>query len=81
MRDDFALEGWTFMNFVALLLYYKVYMLLISKDILSKYSPKDVILHMARVNKVKIGDSWQLAEIPKKSHALIKKLGIDIHGT
>lgn len=81
MRGDSELEGWEFINFIALLLYYEVYMLLISKDLLSKFSPKDVILHLARVQKLRIGTNWRLAEIPKKSRILIKKLEINMDGT
>jgi hypothetical protein len=81
MRSDSELEGWEFINFIALLLYYEVYMLLVSKNILSKYSPKDVILHLARVQKLRIGTNWRLAEIPKKSRILIEKLGLNIDGT
>jgi transposase len=81
MRSDSELEGWEFINFIALLLYYEVYMLLVSKDILSKYSPKDVILHLARVQKIKIGTNWRLAETPKKSRILIEKLGLNMDGT
>ncbi len=77
MGDDFALEGWMFVNFIALLLYYKVYALLMSKNLLSNCSPKDVILHLSRVYKVKIGADWMLSEIPKKSRLLIEKLGIE----
>ena len=78
MRDDSAMEGWMFVNFVALLLYYKVYGLLLSRDILSRCSPKDVILHLSRVFNVKIGDDWEISEIPKKTRLLIEKLGIDL---
>ncbi|VVB52585.1 Uncharacterised protein [uncultured archaeon] len=78
MRDDSAMEGWMFVNFVALLLYYKVYGLLVSRDILSRCSPKDVILHLSRVFNVKIGDNWVISEIPKKTRLLIEKLGIDL---
>ncbi len=81
MRGDSELEGWEFINFIALLLYYEVYMLLVSKDLLSKYSPKDVILHLARVQKLKIGTNWHHAEIPKKSRILIEKLEINMDGT
>lgn len=81
MRGDSELEGWEFINFIALLLYYEVYMLLVSKDLLSKYSPKDVILHLARVQKLRIGTNWRLAEIPKKSRILIEKLEINMDGT
>lgn len=78
MRDDTSMEGWMFVNFVALLLYYKVYGLLMSRDILTKCSPKDVILHLSRVFNVKIGDNWVISEIPKKTRLLIEKLGIDL---
>lgn len=77
MGDDFALEGWMFVNFIALLLYYKVYALLMSKNLLNNCSPKDVILHLSRVYKLKIGDNWVLSEVPKKSRLLIEKLGIE----
>ena len=77
MNDDFGLEGWMFVNFIALLLYYKVYAILISKDLLNNCSPKDVILHLSRVYKVKIGNDWVRSEVPKKSRLLIEKLGIE----
>jgi len=77
MNDDFGLEGWMFVNFIALLLYYEVYALLMSKNLLNNCSPKDVILHLSRVYKVKIGGDWVLSEVPKKSRLLIEKLGIE----
>ena len=78
MRDDSAMEGWMFVNFIALLLYYRVYGLLISRDVLSRCSPKDVILHLSRVFNVRIGDDWVISEIPKKTRLLIEKLEIDL---
>ncbi len=78
MRDDSAMEGWMFVNFIALLLYYKVYGLLISRDLLSRCSPKDVILHLSRVFIVEIGGNRVISEIPKKTRLLIEKLGIDL---
>lgn len=81
MRDDTAMEGWMFVNFIALLLYYKVYALLMKNNLLNKYSPKDIILHLSRIFKIKIGDHWRLSEIPKKSRVLSEKLGIEMHIT
>ena len=81
MRDDHALEGWMFVNFIALLLYYKMYGILVSKNMLNKYSPRDVLLHLSRVFKVKVGDEWLLSEIPKKSRTVAEKLDIKIHIT
>jgi len=78
MRDNFSMEGWMFVNFIALLIYYKVYGLLVQKDVLNKCSPRDIILHLSRVFHVKIGDNWIVSEIPKKTRLLIEKMGIDL---
>jgi len=78
MRDDLGLQGWMFVNFVALLFYYRVYDLLLVCDLLSKYSVEDVVLHFSRVFKLRIGDKWVLSEIPKSSRVLAEKLKIKI---
>jgi len=81
MRDDAHLEGWMFVNFISLLLYYRIYEILLNKDLLKSFSPKDVILHLSRIYEVRIGEKWMLSEIPKKSRVLMKKLGIELHIT
>ena len=43
MRDDFQPQGWMFINFIALILQYRIYALLKSHDMLRKYSPGDAI--------------------------------------
>lgn len=78
MRNDYQMEGWLFINFISLLLYYKIYALLMQKKMLHKYSPKDVLMHFSRIHKIKIGDAWMTAEIPKKSQTLMDKLGVSI---
>ena len=78
MRDDLGLQGWMFVNFVALLLYYRFYDLLLQCDVLDKYSPRDVILHLSRVFKLRIGEKWVLSEVPKSSKILMEKLKIQI---
>ena len=78
MRDDYQLEGWMFINFIAILLYYKLYNLLVDKDALSKYSIKDVLLHLERIQKLRISDKWITAEIPKKTRTLLEKLKVCI---
>jgi hypothetical protein len=78
MRDDYQMEGWMFVNFVSLLLYYKTYGLLIRKKLLHKYSPKDVLMHLSRIHKLRINDKWITSEIPRKSKVLIEKLDMCI---
>jgi len=78
MRDDQQMEGWMFVNFISLLFYYKIYGLLTQKELLRKYSPKDVLMHLSKIHKLKINDKWITSEIPKKSRTVIEKLDIRI---
>jgi len=81
MREDTQLEGWMLINFISMLLYYRLYNELSKHDILKKFSPKDVILHFSRVKKIKIGEKWQTSEVPKTTRLLAEKLKIYEHIT
>lgn len=76
MRDDYQLQGWMFVNFIALVLHYRIYNILRQKDQLRRYSPMDVIEHLEKVSKLRIGEEWKLSEIPKKSRNIIEELEI-----
>ena len=78
MRDDHQLQGWIFVNFIALVLHYRIYSILKEKDMLKRYFPEDVIEHLERVSMLKIGEEWKISEIPKKSRDIIDELGIPI---
>ena len=78
MRDDYQMEGWMFINFIALVFYYKLYRILSDNMLLKRYSPMDVLIHLSRVYKLKIQNRWLLSEIPKKSREIIEKLNIPI---
>ena len=78
MRDDRQMEGWMFINFLALVFYYRVYKLLSDNNLLKKYSPKDVLIHLSRVKKLKVQKEWVTSEIPKKTRLINEKLKIHI---
>ena len=78
MRDDHQMEGWMFINFLALVFYYRLYHALSDHDLLKKYSPKDVLLHLSRVKKLHVKDEWVTSEVPKKTRLIIDKLNIHI---
>ena len=78
MSDDFQLQRWTFVNFIALILHYRIYALLKSHDMLGKYSQKDVMEHLERISMLRIGNEWKISEIPKKLRTAIEDLGIPI---
>ena len=78
MRDDHQMQGWMFVNFIALMMHYRIYAILRKHDVLSRYSVHDVIEHLERVQMLKIGEEWKLSEIPKQSRVLIGKTEIPI---
>ena len=78
MRNDHQLNGWMFVNFIAIILHYRIYGLLMKHDALRKYSPMDVLEHMERVHMLRIGTEWKISEIPKKTRAVMEKLEIPI---
>jgi len=55
VRDDYQMQGWMFINFIALMLHYCIYNLLRKKGMLRHYSPRDVIEHLERICRLKIG--------------------------
>jgi len=78
MRNDYSMEGWMFINYLSLLYYYKIYHRLIEKDLLSKYSPLDVLFYLSKYRKVKVSTHWIDLEIPKQTRLLMEALSLPI---
>lgn len=78
MRNEQALESWMFINFLALICYYRIYNLLVKKDLLKKYSVADLLIYSQQVRKINIRNQWHTAEYPKKLALLFEKLGLPI---
>jgi hypothetical protein len=78
MRDDYQMEGWMFINFIALVFYYRLYRLLADNSLLKRYTPNDALIHLSRIYKLKIHDEWITSEIPKKTRDILEKLNIPI---
>ncbi len=78
VRDDYQMQGWMFVNFIALMLHYRIYNILRKRDMLKHYSPKDVIELLERIRILKIGGEWKYSEIPKKSRKIMDDLDLHI---
>lgn len=78
MQNSQSIETWMFINFLALQWYYKIYQLLVSKNLLKKYSVNDLVTFLKEIKKVKINNSWHNVEITKKYQDIINLLGINI---
>lgn len=78
MQNDQSLEGWMFINYLALLAYWRILKLLVSKELLSKVSIKDLLLHLSYIKRIRINNEWHNAEVTNKTKKLLAKLGCDI---
>ena len=78
MRDDYQMEGWMFINFIALVFYYRLYKILADKSLLKRYTPNDALIHLSRIYKLKIQNEWITSEIPKKTRDILEKLNMPI---
>lgn len=78
MQNDEKLQGWIFINFIALKMYYTIYGLLIKHDLLNNFSPRDILLHFSKIQKIRIGEKKILSEIPKTTRILMEKMKIEL---
>ncbi len=74
MQGQAQMETWSFINFLALIMYFRIYKQLLDKEMLKKYAPKDILLFLEHIKKMKINDTWMQAEITKKSQTIIDML-------
>ena len=78
MQSHESFEAWVFINHLAIMLYYKIFNVIKDKNKLGKLSPKDLLMRLARVTKIRIGSEWISAEVPRSSQVIFKELGIAV---
>jgi transposase len=78
MQNDDALEGWMFINHLALLIHHKIYSLLKKEKLISKYSIRDFIEYLSDIKKVKINNEWFLEPIIAEQKKMLQKMGLTI---
>ena len=84
MRDDHQMQGWMFVNFIALMMHYRIYAMLRKHNALSKYSVHDVIEHLERVQMLRMvrsGSSLRYRSSPgyssgRQRYLLCKTAGV-----
>lgn len=78
MQNEQTLEGWMFVNYIALHWYYNIYKLLSKHDLNKKYSPADFLQMLKEIRKVNIQNKWYNAEVIKRTTDLMEKIGLPI---
>ena len=76
MQNQVALEGWMFVNLIALKWYYSILNLLKKHELNKKYAPADFLLFLSEVKMVKINNGWHRAEITRKTLEMLQKVEI-----
>ena len=78
MHSIESVQGWMFVNHLAISMYYKLHNLLKTNDMLEKIAVNDIIEHLQHINAVKINSKWHLQEISAKTNKLFSKIKINL---
>ena len=78
MQNEDTLQGWMFVNHIALQWYYIIYGLLKKHKQLKRFSVTDFIKHLYEIKKIKINDQWIPEPQIKATETLLKNLNLHI---
>lgn len=78
MQDNERLEGWMFVNFIALHLFYMLRRCIVKSGLTDKLSTREALRVLSRQRIVRLNGKWQLAEASRKDRAQLEALGIPI---
>lgn len=78
MQGTEQMEAWSFINYLALVFYYRIYLNLKKHDMLKKYSVNDILIYAQQIRKIKVQSEWHNSEFPFKLEKLLKKFDVPI---
>lgn len=78
MQNEEMLEGWMFVNHIALQYYHILYNRLKKKDLLKTYAVDDILLYLKHIRQIRINDQWTTTEVTTKITKALTKLDIHI---
>lgn len=77
MQNRYVLEGWLTANFIAMIAYYRLFQRLKQAELLTKYSPKDIVEISKSIFQTRINSKWRRSEVTAKIAAVFKKIDIE----
>jgi transposase len=78
MHTDESFEAWCFINHIALILAYRVLNTLKDKNLTSRFSFKDIMTYLSKIQKIRIGQEWKTAEFTKKASSICELIGFAV---
>lgn len=78
LRDDKKFEGYTFINFLSLFIYYQLLNRIKRAELNLKYSAQDILLQLSKIKIYVFENGEILSEIPKKVRDIIEAMKINL---
>ncbi len=76
MQNEETLNGWMFVNHIALQWYYIIYAMLVEHQLLAKYSVSHFTTLLKEHRKILIGDTWVEEPLLKQTQKMLTKLNV-----
>jgi hypothetical protein len=74
----YAMEGWAFIEFLALLAYHKINGMLADTGLIKSYNVKDILFRASAITQSNTSGSWKVCNLTKNLMEIFKTLGITI---
>ncbi|MCS6824935.1 MAG: transposase, partial [Cytophagaceae bacterium] len=78
MQNEHTLEGWLFVNYLAMQWYYLIYNKLKQTNLIKNHSVQSLLTQIRQIKKIYIDDKSAITEYTKATQTLIDKLKIPI---
>ena len=78
-ETDYATqEAWTFIEFLALQMFYKIDGVLHNTQIIKSMNVEALLFMASRITQAKVGTKWNICNVTKKDKELFTKLGVEL---
>ena len=71
-------EGWAFIEYLSLLMYYKLDGILVEKNLLKTYRVKDILFRASSIIQTRVDDKWYICNMTTKFQTLFETLGVTL---
>lgn len=71
-------EAWAFIEYLSLLMYYKIDGILAKKNLLKTYNVKDILFHASSIIQTRVDNKWMLCNLTQKSKTIFETMGITL---
>jgi hypothetical protein len=73
-----AQEAWAFIEYLSLLIYYRIHARIISADIASGFDVKDLLFQSSTITQSKVTGCWSICNLTQKMSDLFKKMDVTL---